>query len=102
MGRGENKGRDLYDYIWFISQKTPLQIHYLADRMKQTGHLEDEAEIDRAGVIGFLLNKFQEIDYIKAKSDIFPFIKEPQSVEIWSEEFFTAITKDQLIIDFHR
>jgi hypothetical protein len=50
------------------------------------------AEIDRAGVIGFLLNKFRTIDYIKAKSDIFPFIKEPKSVEIWSKEFFIAIT----------
>jgi hypothetical protein len=54
------------------------------------------------GLARFLLNKFQEIDYIKAKSDIFPFIKEPQRVELWSEEFFTAITKDQLIIDIHR
>ncbi|MDW7740603.1 MAG: nucleotidyl transferase AbiEii/AbiGii toxin family protein [Bacillota bacterium] len=101
-GGGRIKGRDLYDYVWFISQKTPLQIHYLADRMKQSGHLDASTEIDRAGVIGFLLNKFREINYIKAKSDIFPFIKEPQRVEIWSEEFFTAITRDQLIIDFHR
>lgn len=99
-GGGRIKGRDLYDYVWFISQKTPLQIQYLADRMKQSGHLEGGAEIDRAGVIRFLLNKFQEIDYSKAKSDIFPFIKDPQRVEIWSAEFFSAITKDQLIIDF--
>jgi hypothetical protein len=99
-GGGRIKGRDLYDYVWFISQKTPLQIDYLADRLKQSGHLEGGAEIDRAGVIGFLLNKFQKIDYSKAKSDLFPFIKDPQRVEIWSEEFFSAITKDQLIIDF--
>ncbi len=97
-GGGRIKGRDLYDYGWFISQKTPLQLCYLADRMKQSGHLKGGAEIDRTGVMALLLNKFQAIDYDKAKSDKFPFIKEPQRVEIWSEEFFTAITKDQLIL----
>jgi hypothetical protein len=101
-GEGRIKGRDLYDYVWFVSRKTPLQMRYLADRMRQSGHLKGGAEVDRAGVIRFLLNKFQTIDYAKAKSDIFPFIKEPQRVEIWSEEFFTAITKDLLIFDFHR
>ena len=39
---------------------------------------------------------------VKKKDDIFPFIKEPQRVEVWSEELFTAITKEQLKIDFHR
>jgi hypothetical protein len=97
-GGGRIKGRDLYDYVWFISQKTPLQLHYLAKRMMQSGHLEAGAEIGRAAVVGFLLSKFRTIDYAKAKSDIFPFIKDPQRVEIWSEEFFTAITKDQLIL----
>jgi hypothetical protein len=99
-GGGRIKGRDLYDYVWFISQKTPLQLRYLADRMKQTGHLEAESEINRAGVMGLLLNKFQTIDYAKAKSDIFPFIKEPRHVEIWSKEFFSAITREQLILSF--
>lgn len=99
---GRIKGRDLYDYVWFISQKTPLQLRYLADRMKQTGHLEDGAEIDHARVIGLLFNKFQAIDYAKAKGDIFPFIKKPQRVEVWSEELFKAITKEQLKIDFDR
>lgn len=100
-GGGRIKGRDLYDYVWFISQKTPLQLRHLADRMKQSGHLENESEIDHAKLVALLVNKFQHIDYAKTKSDIFPFIKEPQRVEIWSEEFFTAITEDQLISGFY-
>ena len=95
-GGGRIKGRDLYDYVWFISRKTPLQLSYLSGRMKQTGHLEKESEIEHAEVIELLLNKFREIDYSKAKNDIFPFIKEPERVQIWSEDFFASITKEQL------
>lgn len=98
-GGGRIKGRDLYDYVWFISRKTPLKLNYLAERMKQSGHIEDGKEIEHAEVIEFLLNKFQVIDYSKAKSDTFPFIKEPMRIEIWSEDFFTAITTEQLITD---
>lgn len=95
-GGGRIKGRDLYDYVWFISRKTPLQLSYLAGRMKQTGHLEKGKEIEYAEVIELLLNKFRAIDYSKAKNDIFPFIKEPERVQIWSEDFFASITKEQL------
>ena len=95
-GGGRIKGRDLYDYVWFISRKTPLQLSYLAGRMKQTGHLEKGNEIEHAEVIELLLNKFRVIDYSKAKHDIFPFIKKPERVQIWSEDFFASITKEQL------
>ena len=98
-GGGRIKGKDLYDYVWFISRKTPLALSYLADRMKQSGHMEDGKGIEHAEVIELLLNKFQKIDYSKAKNDIFPFIKEPKRVEIWSEDFFTAITREQLKTD---
>jgi hypothetical protein len=64
--------------------------------MKQTGHLENGKEIEHAEVIELLLNKFRAIDYSKVKNDIFPFIKEPERVQIWSEDFFASITKEQL------
>jgi hypothetical protein len=95
-GGGKIEGRDLYDYVWFISRKTPLQLSYLSGRMKQTAHLENGKEIEHAEVIELLLNKFRAIDYSKAKNDIFPFIKEPERVQIWSEDFFASITKEQL------
>ena len=99
-GEGRIKGRDLYDYVWFLSQDTPLQVRYLVSKMKQSGHLEMGAELNRTDLIELLIRKFQAIDYNRAKRDIFPFIKEPKKVEIWSEEFFTAITREQLKTDF--
>ena len=94
---GRIKGRDLYDYVWFISQKTPLHLRYLADRMKQAGHLKAGSELDRPAATKLLANKFKAIDFNKAKSDISPFIRDPARVDIWSEEFFASITSEQLL-----
>ena len=91
------KGRDLYDYGWFISQKTPLHLRYLAERMKQTGHVNTDLELDRFAALELLANKFKEIDFRKAKKDILPFLRDPERVDIWSEEFFTSITREQLL-----
>ncbi len=94
---GRIKGRDLYDYVWFISQKTPLHLRYLADQMKQTGHLKVDLELDRSAALELLANKFKVIDFSKAKKDILPFIRDPGSVDIWSEDFFASITREQLL-----
>ncbi len=94
---GRIKGRDLYDYAWFISQKTPLHLRYLADRMKQTGHLKADLELDRSAALELLASKFKAIDYSKAKKDILPFIRDPARVDIWSDDFFVSITREQLL-----
>ena len=94
---GRIKGRDLYDYVWFIYRKTPLHLRYLADRMKQTGHLNPDLELDRSAVLELLADKFKTIDFSKAKKDILPFIREPGRVDLWSEEFFTSVTREQLL-----
>ncbi|WP_298059061.1 hypothetical protein [uncultured Catenibacterium sp.] len=42
-----------------------------------------------------LIERFNEIDFEQAKEDVIPFIKDPSVLDIWSKEFFIAIT-DQL------
>lgn len=40
-----------------------------------------------------LIQKFTEIDYKEAKEDVIPFIKDKDSLNIWSKEFFIVITE---------
>ena len=39
-----------------------------------------------------LCRRFESIDYDQARQDVLPFIKNPAAVEIWSKDFFIAIT----------
>ena len=43
---------------------------------------------------GIAKNKFNEIDYNDAKEDVKPFIKNVDSLNIWSKEFFVSITEN--------
>ena len=84
------KGRDLYDYLFYISQNTNINIPFLEDAMKQTGHLniDDSLNIDKIKLL--LKNKFESIDYSLAKKDIYPFIKNNNEIQLWSKELFIS------------
>ena len=96
---GRVKGRDLYDYVWYLSQAIPVNVNHLEERMKQTGHLEAKAVMTREMLFSVLEKKFGGINYEQAKRDILPFIKEPAQLNLWSADFFTSITRDKLKLE---
>lgn len=40
-----------------------------------------------------LKDRFSEIDYEQAKLDVEPFVKNARALDVWSKEFFSAITE---------
>lgn len=93
------KGRDFYDYVWFLSQSIPVSIRHLSQRMKQTGHLADDAVLTADDLKSRLRQRFAAVDFGQAKKDVLPFIKNPDSVGLWSADFFSTITNDKLKIE---
>ena len=89
--KGRVKGRDLYDVIWFIARSTPLNLHYLEQRMVQSGHLKKSSPLTRQDLIQLLQQKIDTLDIASAKADIINFIKSPSQVEIWSKDFFYQV-----------
>lgn len=90
------KGRDFYDYIWYLSKNIKVDLVHLSNRMTQTNHLKDEEILSKKMLINMLLNKFTKIDFQQAKRDVLPFIRNTQTLELWSEDFFKKITEDKL------
>ena len=92
------KGRDLYDYIFYLSKNTKVNIELIKEKLidSQVIKREEKFNID---VLKDLLNKkFDQIDYKNAKEDIETFIEDKNSLELWSKEFFKEITTN-LIAD---
>ncbi len=50
----------------------------------------DDLSLDEIKQI--LFNRFSSIDYSQAKNDVLPFIQNPASLEVWSEDIFQSIT----------
>lgn len=93
------KGRDFYDYVWFLSRSIPVNIGHLAERMKQTGHLSADAVLSEKDLKSRLQKRFTSVDFDQAKKDVLPFIKKRDAVELWSADFFSTITEDKLKIE---
>ncbi len=92
------KGRDFYDYVWYLSQSIPVNLNHLAQRMIQTGHLASGELLTVELLKKKLIDRFNNVDFEQAKHDITPFIKNTGTLEIWSADFFSTITKDSLTV----
>ncbi|MPM68947.1 hypothetical protein SDC9_115884 [bioreactor metagenome] len=90
------KGRDFYDYVWYLTEGIPVNIHHLEQRMRQSGHWCMEAPLTLELVKHKLLTRFDSLDFQAVKQDVNPFIPNPSVLDIWDKEFFSAITRDQL------
>ncbi|MEC7840059.1 MAG: nucleotidyl transferase AbiEii/AbiGii toxin family protein [Chlamydiota bacterium] len=86
------KGRDWYDFVWFIGRNTAVHMKHLEERMRQSGHYTDDRPFTVDQLQLLLHEKIDKLDISQAKEDIFSFIKDRSSIEVWSAGFFHAIT----------
>lgn len=86
------KGRDLYDYIFYMSKGSPVNLPHLRARLIDSGFITQNDNCDLDDVKRILKNKFDAIDYKQAKEDVMPFIKDPSKMDLWSPDFFKQIT----------
>lgn len=85
------KGRDLYDFVFYIGRGTPVNIKHVYERLIQTGYNELKEVGTIESLISFLVKRFSEIDYDEAKLDVRTFIKNQDILDIWGKEFFISL-----------
>lgn len=90
------KGRDLYDYIFFLANNTKVNIELVRNKLIESNYIDSREDFDINKLKELLIKKFEEIDYIDSKNDVIPFIKNTESLNMWNSEFFIEITKNNL------
>ena len=88
------KGRDLYDYIFYISRNASLNTEHLKARLVQSEVLKPEDDFNIDDAKKMLCCHFDAIDYEQAKEYVRPFIKDTGSLNLWSSDFFKQITNN--------
>lgn len=86
------KGRDLYDYVFYLTRNTKFNLDHLREKLIESHYISQEDRVDVNFVKALLIARFNEIDFNDAKKDVLPFIKDTSILDIWSKEFFIAIT----------
>jgi len=93
------KGRDYYDYIWYIKNKIPVNLIHLRNRMIQSGHLSPDTVFDRTEVVELLSTKFILVNFKQVINDIMPFVKDSKEFYSWNAENFISITREFLLVN---
>lgn len=87
------KGRDLYDYVFYLANGTPVNLIHLRERLLQSGYIQPNAACSLRDVQTMLCEKFDSIDYAQAKQDVEPFIHDTAVLNVWCADFFKQITE---------
>jgi hypothetical protein len=85
------KGRDWYDFVWYVARKTPLHLAHLEARMRQSGNWKRKEPLTSAFLLELLEHKIAHLNISAAIADILPFVRDKRTIEIWSHAFFLSL-----------
>ena len=70
------KGRDLYDYIFYLSKAVTVNQKHLRARLIDSGYISENQECTLEEIKMMLKNRFDSIDFLQARKDVEPFIRD--------------------------
>lgn len=84
------KGRDWFDFEWYVRQGVLLGLKHFAERGFQSGDLADR-NLSTSEFQALLHERIDSLNVRSARQDVVRFIPEPAVVDIWSREYFHQI-----------
>lgn len=81
------KGRDWYDFEWYVRHNIPLGFTHLAERALQFNN----DVIERDAFITQLKDRLASANMNQVKSDVLPFVKNTKELDIWSNDYFVQL-----------
>lgn len=85
------KGRDYYDFVWYLARDTNVNLRHLEQRLRQSGAWKSNNSMVRADLVELLQKRFKDLDIEAAKKDVAPFLQDKDAIAIWSTDFFEAL-----------
>ena len=92
------KGRDWYDFAWYVGKYPELNLKHLEARMRQSKDYIKEEPLTEHNFKRLLNNFIDKLDVVKAKEEVEPFVDNKRTLELWSKEFFKAAAEKIKIV----
>lgn len=81
------KGRDWYDFEWYVRNNIPLDFAHLAERVFQFNN----EVIEQSSFIAKLKERLASTNINQVKNDVLPFVRNPKELDIWSNDYFLQL-----------
>jgi len=88
--RNRVKGRDWYDFEWYVRNNTPLNLGHLQQRAQQMNAIAGHC-LSRENFKTLLRERIVKTEINAVKNDVRPFMKNPAAMELWSTEYFLRL-----------
>jgi citrate lyase gamma subunit len=92
------KGRDWYDFQWYVKRSTSLNLEHLQERMYESGDLDKDTILDEKLFKDLMYKRIEDLDVDGAIKEVSPFIKDKSGFEFWSKDYFKLLT-DKMIFE---
>ncbi|MHC9543068.1 MAG: nucleotidyl transferase AbiEii/AbiGii toxin family protein [Vulcanimicrobiota bacterium] len=89
--RKYTKGRDFYDFLWYLGRRIEPEFALLNNAIEQTEKYNPG--IDRAHFRDFLEEKLSHIDYNVVKKDLAPFVEDRSELILFDKEHMLEMVK---------
>ncbi len=83
------KGRDWYDFEWYVRHNVALDFTHLCERALQL----NQENLDKETFMQKLNERLATADINQVKADVLPFVRNPKELEIWSNDYFMQLAK---------
>lgn len=86
------KGRDFYDFVWYVGRNVQPNLKHLDARMRQSGHWDGET-ITGDMMQRLLDERFDAVDFKQAAEEVRVFLPDSRELDLWSREFFKDLAR---------
>ena len=83
------KGRDWYDFEWYVRHNIPLDFTHLHERAIEFNH----EDITKDSFLEKLNERLATADINQVKADVLPFVRNPKEMGIWSNDYFLQLAQ---------
>lgn len=81
------KGRDWYDFEWYVRNGIPLDF----DHFRQRAIDFNGEDLNKEDFLKLLTERLSAADIKSVKNDVVSFVKNPSELDIWSNDYFVQL-----------
>lgn len=91
------KGRDWFDFEWYVRHDVGLNLSHLEERAKQSGDWQG-SNLAKSEFMALLQGRIRSLDVSLARKDVLPFVRSPGVLDIWSQAYFLDLAEKIVFI----
>jgi len=84
------KGRDWFDFEWYVKKGIRLNLEHLRQRMIESGNLKQQP-LNKEKFQDLLNTKIDSLNIEQAINEVSPFVKDQSLFDFWSKDYFKLL-----------